>query len=158
MTNKNQEMFQEFMEASQAPADQMTLQQLDQLVKELKEARADYDEKAKAKTEANAKCEALENKLMDILQELGRTSYDAEGVAKITRVSKLVYRVPGSLDAKRQLYNYIQSRYGVETLTSMLSINHNTLNSWANKEREDVGIIPGLETPTSVDYLQMRKS
>lgn len=154
-----QDLFQEFQEASEVQADQITLKQLDELVTQLKAAREEYDEKKKAATEANNKCEAIENTLMDILEKLGKSSYTAEGVAKITKVSKLVFRVPANAEQKKQLFQYIANKYGDEALVGLSTINHQTLNSWANKElAESASSIPGLEAPTSVDYLQVRKA
>jgi hypothetical protein len=156
----SQDLFQEFQEASEVQADQITLKQLDDLIAQLKQAREEYDEKKKLATEANNKCEALENTLMDILEKLGKTSYTAEGVAKVTRVSKLVFRVPANGEQKKDLFKYISSKYGEDALLGLSTINHQTLNSWANRElaEANVGQIPGLEAPTSVDYLQVRKA
>jgi len=154
----NQEMFQEFEEASRVQADQLTLAQLDKLLAELKQVRDEYDEKKAAATEAYKKCEALENTVIDTLTALNRKSYEAEGVCKVTKVSKLVYRVPSNPEQKKKLFDYIKARYGDDTLLGMVGINHQTLNSWANKERDDVVFIPGLEDPTSVDSLQVRKA
>ena len=155
-----EEMFEEFQEMSAQPVDTLTVVQLDQLVQRLQDLRRLYDEKKKAASEANAKVEEAENTIMGVLEKLGKNSYEAEGIGRVTKCMKLVYRVPKTNLEKIALFEYIKSKHGEDALTSMVSVNHNTLTSWANKEVESGGVaqIPGLEAPTHVEYLQLRSA
>jgi hypothetical protein len=152
-----QDLFGEFEEESKVEASKITLQQLDEYVKKLVDLRADYEAKKKAASEANGKAEEMENFIMGILDELGRTSYDAEGIGKVTKVIQSVYKVPKETFLKKELFDYIKEKYGPEVLMNMVSINHQTLNSWAKQELMEVQKIPGLELPTPQEYIQLRR-
>lgn len=151
------QLFAEFEVESQVKADDITLKKLDSLVQELVSLRADYDEKKKAAAEANAKAEEQENLIMGILDALGRTSYDAEGIGKVTKIVQSVYKVPKAIGDKTELFNYIKGKYGPDVLMNMVSINHQTLNSWAKQELMEVQQVPGLELPTAQEYIQLRR-
>jgi hypothetical protein len=157
MTNQ-EAMLEEFQKLSEQPADEVTLQQMDKLVAQYQEARQIYDQKRKEASDQNSLVEKLEAELMGVLASLGKSSYDAEGIGRVTKCMKLVYRVPKTNEEKLKLFDYIKEKYGATALTAMMSINHNTLTSWANKEVEATGMgtLPGLEAPTSVEYLQLR--
>jgi hypothetical protein len=103
--------------------------------------------------------EEKENFILDLLTALGRQSYEAEGVAKVTKCIQTSYKVPKEIDKKQALFNYIKGKYGGDALMGLVSINSATLNSWAKKEIEtgDVSVIPGLELPTSNEYIQVRR-
>ena len=152
-----QDLFSEFEEESKVEASSITLQQLDDYVKKLVELRADYEAKKKASSEANAKAEEMENFIMGLLDSLGRSSYDAEGIGKVTKVIQSVYKVPKELGPKKDLFDYIKEKYGPDVLMNMVSINHQTLNSWAKQEIMEVQKIPGLELPTPQEYIQLRR-
>ena len=152
-----QDLFSEFEDESKVEASSITLQQLDDYVKKLVELRADYEAKKKASSEANAKAEEMENFIMGLLDSLGRSSYDAEGIGKVTKVIQSVYKVPKELGPKKDLFDYIKEKYGPDVLMNMVSINHQTLNSWAKQEIMEVQKIPGLELPTPQEYIQLRR-
>jgi hypothetical protein len=153
------ELFSEFEEASAVDASSVTLQELDNHIKELMELRELYDVEKKKASETNAKVEEKENFILDLLTALGRQSYEAEGVAKVTKCIQTSYKVPKEIDKKQALFNYIKGKYGGDALMGLVSINSATLNSWAKKEIEtgDVSVIPGLELPTSNEYIQVRR-
>lgn len=136
-----------------------TLDQMDKLIEDLREARASYDEAKRKATELHGILEEKEKLVLNTLKANGRTKYEAEGVALVYYTTKEIYSTPKTNEEKRALFSYIQNKYGVDACTSMLSINHNTLNSWANKEVESdpLIIIPGLDKPTSVETLFFKK-
>jgi hypothetical protein len=136
-------------------AQSSTLQQMDNLIESLQLAREAYDAAKKASAQKYHELEEIEKEVMNTLKANGRTRYEAEGIAQIRIQTKEVYATPKTPDEKRALFTYIKDKYGNDTLTSMISINHNTLNSWANKESEaNPSVqIPGLDQPTSVETL-----
>lgn len=141
------------------PQDQATtIDQMDSLITKLKSARDSYDEAKKASTEKYHALEEVEKEVMNTLKANGRTKFEAEGVASVSIQTKEVFTTPKTNDQKKALFSYIQSKYGVDVCTSMLSINHNTLQGWANREIEnDPALqIPGLDQPTSVETLYFR--
>jgi len=138
--------------------DTITLEQMDALVSKLQAAREAYDTAKKFSTEKYHQLEEVEKEVIGTLKSNGRTKFEAEGVALVSIQTKEVYTTPKTTDQKRDLFRYIQDKYGVEVLTSMLGINHNTLQGWANREIEtDPSLqIPGLDKPTSVETLYFR--
>lgn len=143
------DLFTQFEQANEVVADDMKLSELNALISEYREIRLDYEAKKEIATEAYNRRRDMETKLIGTLDAIGRKSFEVEGVAKITKVAKMTYRIAEGLENKRQLCEYIELKYGRETLENMLSINSNTLKSWAVKEAELTGVvaIPGLEMP-----------
>lgn len=137
----------------------MTTEQLDQAVANLRSLREAYDEAKAASTEAHGKYEEAEKDLMNLLKAAGKTKYEAEGVGLVYITTKEVYATPKSIGQKRALFDWIKGTHGPDVLSSMLSINHQTLNSFCNKEREanPTTVIPGLDMPTMTENLSLRK-
>lgn len=135
-----------------------TLEQMDSLVIKLERARATYEEAKKLSAAKYHELEEVEKEVMNTLKSNGKLKYEAEGVAAVSIQSKEIYATPKTPEQKRTLFTYIKDKYGNDVLTAMLSVNHNTLNSWANKETEaDPTLqIPGLDAPTSVETLYFR--
>jgi uncharacterized protein YfbU (UPF0304 family) len=141
----------------------VSVNELDTLVRDLKEARKDYD---MAKIVSNGKSyivDELENKLIELLAEAGKTVYEVEGCARVTIVSKTQVTTPKTIENKELLFKWIENRMGKEALTAYQSINYQSLNSLYNKEMEEtLGLgkewlgIDGLDLPMSVKTLQMR--
>lgn len=126
----------------------ITVDELDQLVAEYARKREEYEEKKEISNEAyKASCDA-EEKLKAALIQCGKTSYIVNGIGRTTVVDKLYVRVPRDNPAKDRLFDYIRSKYGVEALTGLQSINHNSLNSFVKSEMESQGAefrVPGCE-------------
>lgn len=131
---------------------------MDRLIKKLSEARAIYDAAKKASSQRYHELEEVEKEVMGALKTNGRTKFEAEGVALVYVTTKEIYQTPKTPGQKQSLFDYIAGKYGPETLLAMLGINHQTLNSWANKEVESdpTLAIPGLEAPTSVETLYFK--
>lgn len=153
-----EDMFSEFESESAVEADAITLSQLDEYIRKLVDLRTEYDEAKKKASETNSLVEEQEEFILGILNKLNRTSYDAEGVAKVTKCMTTTYKVPKEISSKKELFDYIKGKHGPDTLMNMVSINHQTLNSWAKQELQEVSKIPGLELPTSMEYIQVRRS
>jgi hypothetical protein len=136
------------------------VEQVENLIKQYSQARELYEEAKRKSNEAEAKAWALEVEVMGTLEKMGRKSFDCEGVGKVTRVMKLAYQTPKDLAEKRKLQDYIKKEYGQDVLDTMVGINYQTLNAWANKELEAKGIssIPGLDAPQAQEYIQLRKA
>lgn len=141
------------------PTVPMSIEAMENLIQRLKVARELYDE-AKALSSAKYhELEEVEKEVMNALKSNNRSKFEAEGVALVYISTKEVYPTPKTPEAKSELFNYIQAKYGAHALTNMQSINHNTLNSWANKEVEadPTLVIPGLDAPSAVETLNFRK-
>lgn len=153
----SEELLSQWDEASQ-PETSTTLEQMDALIVELKRLQAEAEaaqEKADAvKAEYNEQRELV----LKTLVANNRKNYTVEGVGAVHISEKEVYRVPKTNEDKTKLFNYIKDTYGPDALMSMVSIHSGTLTSWANQESEKgVMQIPGLEAPTMVSTLNVRK-
>jgi len=154
------DLFNEFEDASIVDASSVTLAELDNHIKELLELEKKYTEAKKVAYDINIEVEKKENFILGLLSAINRNSYEAEGLAKITKCVRTSYKVPKDTNNKKELFKYIEDKYGDETLMGLVTINSMTLNSWANREiaEDNVSFIPGLEAPTSNEYIQIRRS
>lgn len=132
---------------------------MDHLIQKLQTHRAEYDAAKKLSADAYHRLEEVEKEVINALKANNRTKFEAEGVALVYITTKEVYTTPKTPEQKDEFFGYIRSKYGPEVLTGMLSVNHQTLNSFANKETEaDPTLnIPGLDAPTSVETLTFRR-
>lgn len=141
------------------PRQEITLEQLDALAAKIKLLRESYDDAKKQATACHDALEISQNEMISLLKAAGRKSYPAPGIGNVGYREKEQYTVPKDTDAKRELFKYISDKYGRDVLTSMVSINHQTINSWANKETEtgEVQKIPGLDQPTMIETFYFTK-
>lgn len=146
-------------EESPSPVTGATLKQMDELIQEIVRARLKYEELKDLTSAAHAEKQQLEKKMIDYLKAAGRSGYEHPTLGKALYYTKEVYETPKTPEEKQSLFAYIETKYGGETLLTMTSINHQTLNSWANKEVEtgEVMQIPGLGQPTIVEVFNFRK-
>ncbi len=135
------------------------MEAMDELIKQYRTARDEYDESKRLSAEKHSIAEDLKGKVIGALKANGRTKYEAEGVGLVYISSKETYETPKTAEQKLALYDYIKNKYGEAVLIAMQGINHQTLNSWANKETEaDPTLrIPGLLDPTSEETLNLRR-
>jgi DNA-binding transcriptional regulator YbjK len=135
-----------------------TLEQMDDLIQRYAKAREKYDEQKAVATDLYKESEELKKQVINALKANKRTKFETEGVGTVFIVEKEIYTVPKVADDKTRLFNYIKDKYGADTLMSMVGINHQTLNGWANREVESgVMQIPGLEAPTMDESLSFRR-
>lgn len=134
---------------------EITVGDLDCLVSKFLALRDDYEEKSKISKEASAALDAAEAELLDKLKEVGKTKYHVDGIGSVSKVSRISFKTPKSPDDKKKLFAYIDEKYGPEVLMGMLSINSQSLNSFFKEASE---CPPGLEAPTSMEYLKFSRS
>lgn len=154
---EDNQMILEWDEAAQQGMS-ITLEAMDLLVTELRNLK-DLAEEAQARAdEVRDQYNSHRQKVQQVLEANGRKNYAVEGVGSVYISEKEVYRVPKSNEEKVLLFNYIKEQYGSDALLSLTSIHSATLTSWANAESEKgVMSIPGLEAPTMVATLNIRK-
>ena len=155
------DVYQEWQAEAQKAAT-ITVGELDSLIESYIAKRGIYEEHKAIASEKYKEYEDAENKVTAALTALGKKSYKLEGVGTFTRVMKEVVTVPKELEKKRSFFNWIKDKYGVDTLDTMLSINHQSVNSFyrqeADKHKDDLGFsIPGIEAPTSTETVSFRK-
>lgn len=131
---------------------------MDEMVRDLKKARVEYDEAKKLASEAYARLEKAETQVVNALKATGKSSYKVDDVGSVSWYVKESFTTPKTNEDKTKLFNYIKDKYGPDVLMSMVTIHSATLNSFANKETESgVMELPGLAAPTGTEILSFRK-
>jgi len=156
------EQFNEWQEAEGKTAADISVEDLDNLVKSYLEKREAYEAAKKVQTEKYNEYQRLETRLMTTLKAAGKKSYKVDGIGSATVVQKSVIQVPKDVEHKRQLWEWIKNKYGVDTLDDMLSIHSAKLTSWYNEEAEankenPLFSVPGISAPTMVENLSFRR-
>lgn len=139
---------------------EISLEQVEGLIRNLQEKRVEHTAAKDIATKLYHELEEVEKRVLNALKAKGKTKYELEGIGRVNIISKEIYPTPKTNEQKVALFNYIKAKYGGDTLMSMTSINHQTLNSWCNKETEaDPALkIPGLDAPTSVEEVRFTKA
>ena len=153
----NLEALSEWMDT---PSQSISLEQMDEYLRQLSKKRAEH---AAAKEEAARiyhELEEAEKTVLNALKNSGKTKYELEGIGRVNIIHKETFSTPKTNEQKIALFNYIKSKYGGEALMAMTTINHQTLNSWCNKEIEgEPGLqIPGLDAPTASEEVRFTKA
>jgi len=138
----------------------LSITQLDNFQAEIIEARDKYDRLKKAATESYGDLKAMQSKMVGILSELDRTSHKSKH-------GSISYYYPEryKITDKAQFFEFLKAEYDPSTVMGMLTVNSQTLNSWAKvyvEEKEDRDnfediIIPGIEAKTGDAIVSMRK-
>lgn len=157
------EMMEEW--ANIAADTSITTEELDDAVATMRHLEADYKATKAVATEAHNNYQEAKAKLIHMLQNAGKSKYHVDGHGTASLVTKLKVRTPKDLDAKDQLFKYIEDNYGKEGVLSYANVNYQSLNRFYNEEferaqnegRADDFSIPGLETPDSEVSLSFRK-
>jgi len=105
------DLFNEFEDASIVDASSVTLAELDNHIKELLELEKKYTEAKKVAYDINIEVEKKENFILGLLSAINRNSYEAEGLAKITKCVRTSYKVPKDTNNKKELFKYIEDKY-----------------------------------------------
>jgi hypothetical protein len=139
----------------------VSIEDFDRFMQDYSAKREDYETAKKVSGEKYAVYQDAENKLMSILKATGKKSYKVDGLGLISLVTKEVVTTPKTVEDKRKLFSWIKDRYGLDVLDTMVSINHQSLNSFYNQEAEKSNSpmfhIPGLEQPTATESLSFRR-
>lgn len=130
--------------------------QLDALVAAYKEARDDYDAKKKISNEAHTKSEGLKAQVLAALKAAKKSKYHVDGIGTVYQTQKFQVTMPKGLTEKQQLFRFLQER---KIHLEFLTVNHQTLNSLFNEERDkDPAFkLPGVADPVLEEGLSFRK-
>ena len=139
----------------------LTLADLDQFVKDLKDKRAEADTAKEALSEINKSIAQLESKAVALLKELGRKNFTSPS-GTITVEQKWRVNLPTSDNAKMELFEHFKSRGIFEKYAT---VNSNSLNSlylsdWEEAKKEGRGMefsMPGVDAPKLHEALKFIK-
>jgi hypothetical protein len=150
----------------------VTLEQLEALITKYRAAREAAEKFRVEKTKAEKEFDELEGKLIEAMEQTGKTKVFVEGAGTLYFINKMTVPSPKTAADKKQLFDYIQAEYGTPTLLDKLSINYQTLQSFYNNAAKEyvekcekegkpelaaTFHIPGLEAPTNKRSLGFRK-
>jgi hypothetical protein len=130
----------------------VTVEQLDGLLKELGELKAEVKAKELEVTVINKKIFAVQDKCMSYLKELGRSSYDSPH-GKFTVASGWRVNMPVDDKAKAELFAYLKQTPGLferYATVHSASLNAYYMREWEIAKREGRGMefsIPGILAP-----------
>lgn len=141
----------------------LNMEEMDNLVRDMREKREEYEDQKKKASELYKEYAALEHKVLQALKSAGKKSYKVDGLGTFSIRHKSVVTVPKAIEEKRKVFDWIKEKYGDDVLDSMRSINHQTLNSFYNQEvgkSEDPSLfeIPGMDAPTIKEEASFRKA
>jgi len=122
-----------------------TVKQLEAMVAECFRLREQYQEAKKVSGEYYKKLTEMQNQVIEVLTELGKTSYVSD-VGTFSFKVQESFRVPKTPEARKMFFDFLKEK-GI--YDDMISVNSMTLNSWAKAEIESSDSldyqIPGLE-------------
>ena len=145
-------------EQEQEAASQITAEELDRKVEEIRRLRDDYDEKKRISNEAHALFEQKLQEMLPILEALGRNNYALGGFGTVSRVTESKYKLPEDRQLRNSVYAYINNTYGRETLDGYLTIHHDKINSFVRGEVEQGRTVPGIPAPSTETYTKFTKA
>lgn len=161
MSDENTQGLLDFYDGD-LPMDQVTVNQLDALGREISAVREKVEAMEEVVKEERSKLEQLKSKMIAYLDHFGKKSYPIPGAGTFTVVEKLSYTVPKEEPSKIAFLKWLRSK-GEGVYLSTVTVNHNTLNALCNQEFELAASegrsfqIPGLGDPKKYETLSLRK-
>lgn len=145
-------------------AEKIDVSAMDAMIHEYQRKRQAHEEAKEVASAKYKELEEIENKVLSTLEATGKSKYFVDGIGTVSKISKYVVRVPKDLEDKRKMFAWLAENHGPDVRDTMLSINHQTLNSFYNAEEESrrkLGnpnfSIPGVELPVEEKSLRFQK-
>ena len=143
----------------------ITTETLDDAVKQMAQAKAEYESKKVISTEAYHHYQRCQGALIGLLKQAGKSKYVVDGVGTVSVKDKLKVRVPKSAEDKSRFFKWLNDRYGADGFLTYVGVNYQTMNGLYNQEFEhaaemgtaDEFEIPGIEQPVAEPSLSFRK-
>lgn len=137
-----------------------TIQELDAMVKKMFALRDEADELESKAKELKAECEEIKFKVMKVLEATNRSNHETPGAGKVYTQTKYSVTFPKDPEKAAQFRQYVLDN----GLDSMLTVNHQTLNSFYKQELERLGesadpasVFPGVGAPEQHVVLAMKR-
>lgn len=139
----------------------ITTDELDQKVKQMVEAREDYDAKKKISSEAFAEYEKYKFELLEMMKLCGKDKYLVDGLGTVSKNIKKTAKVPKDLIEKQKLLAYFRN-LGEEVYYNTVTVNSATLNSFIKTmvDEDPSFEMPGvgeLKTSEEIRFTKARK-
>lgn len=145
---------------------------LDTLATKLSEAEKIYEDAKEKASALYREVHAAEQKLVEALNLAGKRKYHVEGIGTYFFEERYSVKVPATIEDKKMLANYLQSKGGDVLFWDKFSINSNSLQSLYKADKKEylekceqegtpelAGLfsIPGIGEPTSTVSLKLTK-
>lgn len=142
------------------PKVELNLSQMDALVKKMQDDWVRVEAAKAAAAVVRAEYDKTERDVLEALEKSGKTKYLVDGVGTVYISNRFTYKVPKDNESKLKLFDWITETKGEDVLTGMISINHQTLNSFTKVEIENnpALTIPGLGIPAHEKSVGFRKA
>jgi hypothetical protein len=144
---------------SETKREAISVELLDQLMKEYELARTRYEETKEISDEAYKLAENRKAELIDLLERAGKRNWAVDGIGKVSVSEKMTIRVPQDLMKKKDMLSFFRT-LGEDRYLSMVSVNHMTLNAFYKQETEaDPNFrIPGCEDGAVEKTLRLNRT
>jgi|WetSurMetagenome_2_1015567.scaffolds.fasta_scaffold274197_2 hypothetical protein len=144
------------------PLDQVTIGELAGMVVALSAKRKEYEEKKKIASLVNDEVEIIEQKILSILENQNLTKFNVDGIGTVYTSDKFQVSFPKDPDKADALRAYCYEH----GLASMLTMNHNSLNSLYKSKKEELelageldfsNVLAGVDEPKVYKTIGFRK-
>jgi hypothetical protein len=144
------------------PLSQVTIGELQGMVKNLSEKRKEYETQKKIASSINEEVEIIEQKILSVLENQNLTKFNVDGIGTVYTSDKFQVSFPKDPDKADALRAYCYEN----GLASMLTMNHNSLNSLYKSKKEELelageldfsNVLAGVDEPKVYKTIGFRK-
>lgn len=141
---------------------EITVGELQFLVKAMFEKRSEYEAKSNEAKLLSEELEALKYKVLTYLQDNNQSNFKVDGIGQVYTTNKYQVTMPKEPEKAKILRNYL---LGTEGLEGYLTVNHQSLNSLYKSKVEEAlaggrpisDALPGVSEPQVFTVIAMRK-
>jgi len=134
-----------------------TLKEMDALMLDYTKKRSTYEASKIVTSNFRKEMDDAEWLVTKALHESKKTSYRLDNVGLFTLINTETVKVPKTIEEKRELYEYIEEKYGVDALDGYRSIHSGTLNSFYKEELKECND-PALFQIPGISGITLRQS
>jgi len=137
----------------------VAVETIDNALKLYSEKRADYEAKKEISNKADFEAKEAKRKLIEILKATGKSKWEVEGIGKASVFVKMTVTTPKEIEEKKKMLAYFNS-LGEDIYLSVVNVNHMTLNSFYNQQKENDPEfeLPGIGMPVAEDNIRFTRS
>jgi hypothetical protein len=139
--------------------EEVSVDEIDRALQDYASKRSEYEAKKDLSNKADAECKESKRKLIEILKASGKSKWEVDGIGKASVTCKMTVRTPKDPESKKAMLTYMRS-LGPEAYFGLINVNHQTLNSFYNEQKElnPEFKLPGVEDPVAEDNIRFTRS
>lgn len=142
------------------PSDQVTVQQLDELIQKIHEKELEIEKQTEVVTNLGKELAVLEGNAVGYLKDLGRETYDSP-FGKLKIEQKWRVNMPADDQAKAELFAHFRERGIFDKYATVHSVSLNSLYKadWEAAKERGEGLeftMPGIGAPTLFEKLRFK--